>query len=225
MDCEIEDRQPIDEGFIITVVDNTRNKSKKRQVTYNPSNHMAHCSCKMFKCEGIGCCHILCVLKRKPLCELPSHYIVNRWTKMAAYNPVFYVDSTLLEGRSQIEHEDRLISKNWLDFLGCMQMAGRDIEKLTVISKGIHSVIKEMKELNGSASESKMSELESFIGSSAPEQIDILPPKQCNTKGSGKRIKGGKEKAMDQQSKRLRLCKACGQQAYDDSRNCPAKFS
>jgi len=48
MDCEIEDRQPIDEGFVITVIDNTRNTSKKRQVTYNPSNHMAHCSCKMF---------------------------------------------------------------------------------------------------------------------------------------------------------------------------------
>jgi len=63
MDCEIEDRQPIDEGFIITIVDNTRNKSKKRQVTYNPSNHMVHCSCKMFECEGIVCCHILCVLK------------------------------------------------------------------------------------------------------------------------------------------------------------------
>jgi len=65
-------------------------------------------------------------------------------------------------------------------------MVERDIEKLTFISKGIHSVTKEMKELNGIASESKMSELESFIGLSALEQIDILPPKQCNTKGSGK---------------------------------------
>jgi len=46
--------------------------------------------------------------------------------------------------------------------------------------------MKEIKELNGSASESKMSELESFIGLSDPEQIDILPPKQCNTNGSGK---------------------------------------
>jgi len=106
-----------------------------------------------------------------------------------------------------------------------MQMAARDPEKLTIISKGIHSVMKEMKELNGSASETKMSELESFIGSSAPEQIDILPPKQCNTKGSGKRIKGGKEKAMEQQGKRLRLCEICGQQAHHDSRNYPTKLS
>jgi len=111
MDCEIEDRKPIDEGFIITEVDNTRNKNKKRQVTYNPSNHMTHCSCKMFECEGILCCHILSVLKGKPLRELPSHYIVNRWTKMAAYKPIFDVDGTLLEGRSQIQQEDMLISR------------------------------------------------------------------------------------------------------------------
>ena len=98
MDCEIEDRQPIDEGFTITVIHNTRNTSQKRQVTYNPSNHMAHCSCKMFECQGIPCCHILCVLKGKALRELPSYYIVNRWTKMAASKPVFDVNGTLLGG-------------------------------------------------------------------------------------------------------------------------------
>ena len=144
---------------------------------------------------------------------------------MAASKPFFDVGGTLLEGCSQIEQEDKLISRNWLEFLDCMQMAGRDSEKLSLVSKAIHRVLKEMKELNGGTSESKMSELESFIGSSAPDQIDILPPKQCNTKGSDKRIKGGKEKAMEQQGKRLRLCKACGQQAYYDSRNCPTKLS
>ena len=95
---------------------------------------------------------------------------------MAANKPIFYGDGSLLEGRSQIEQEDRLISRIWLDFLGCMQMAGRYPEKRTVISKGIHSVMKEMKDSNDSASDSKLSEFESFIGSSALEQIDILPP-------------------------------------------------
>jgi len=120
---------------------------------------------------------------------------------MAASKPFYDVDGTLLEGRSQIEQEDKLISRNWLEFLDCMQMAGRDSEKLSLVSKAIHRVLTEMKELNGGTSESKISELESFIGSSAPEQVDILPPKLSNTKGSGKRLKGGKEKAMEQQPK------------------------
>ena len=48
-------------------------------------------------------------------------------------------------------------------------MASRDSEKLSLVSKAIHGVLKEMKELNGGTSESKISELESFIRSSAPD--------------------------------------------------------
>ena len=106
-----------------------------------------------------------------------------------------------------------------------MQVGGRDVEKLTLISKRIHNLLTEVKELDSSISASKMTELESFIRSSAPYQLDILPPKQSHTKGSGKRLRGGKEKAMEQQGKQLRLCKACGKQAYHDSRNCPTKLS
>jgi len=38
MDCEIEERQAINEGFVITIVDNSQNRAMKRQVIYNPSN-------------------------------------------------------------------------------------------------------------------------------------------------------------------------------------------
>jgi len=96
---------------------------------------------------------------------------------MVASKPIFDVNGVLLERCSQMEHEDRLISNNWLDFLDCMQLTGRDPEKLSLVAKRVQNVLKELKELDGGISESKISELESFIGSSAPEQIDILPPK------------------------------------------------
>ncbi|KAJ8434660.1 hypothetical protein Cgig2_030046 [Carnegiea gigantea] len=97
-----------------------------------------------------------------------TYYILSQWTKMVASKPVFNIDGTLLEGHSQMEHKEKLVSRNWLDFLDCMQVAGRDPEKLTIVSK-------EVKDLGRTTSESKISELESFIGSSASEQIDILP--------------------------------------------------
>jgi len=77
MDCKIEERQATDEGFAITIANNNQNRVTKRHVTYNPSTHVAHYSCKMFECEGIPCCHILCVLKGKALHELLSYYILN----------------------------------------------------------------------------------------------------------------------------------------------------
>jgi len=36
---------------------------------------------------------------------------------MAANKPIFDVDDTLLEGHFQIEQEEKLISRKWLEFL------------------------------------------------------------------------------------------------------------
>ena len=179
MDCEVDDKKEIEEGFLITIADSSRKDRKRRQVIYNPSNHIAHCSCKMFECEGIPCRHILCILKAK-LNELPQYYILSRWTKMAHSKPIFDMDGNVLEGCSQINHEDKLISDNWMEFLTCMEVAGRDPEMLTLTLNGISNVKKQVMELKGVTSESKIQELESFIGSSASEQVEIHPLKQSN---------------------------------------------
>uniref|UniRef100_A0A7C9D5U2 SWIM-type domain-containing protein n=1 Tax=Opuntia streptacantha TaxID=393608 RepID=A0A7C9D5U2_OPUST len=177
MDCEVDDKQVLEDGHVISIVDNSHNMGVKRQVVYNTSNHVAHCSCKKFECEGIPYRHILCVLKGKGLRKMPNYYILNRWTKTASSKSIFDVNGILLEACSQLLHEDMLILHNWLEFLNCMRIAGRDPKKLGLVRKRIQNVLKELKELDGGTSKSKISELESFIGSSASEQIDILPPK------------------------------------------------
>ena len=59
--------------------------------------------------------------------------------------------------------------------------------------------------MKGDVRSSKLHDLESFIGSNVPMEIAILPPQTSNTKGCGKQIKGGKEKAMEQQQKNRRV--------------------
>ena len=54
--------------------------------------------------------------KGKGLHELPSYYILSRWTKIAASKSIFDVNGVLLERCSQMEKKDRLISNNWLAF-------------------------------------------------------------------------------------------------------------
>ncbi|XP_021743202.1 protein FAR1-RELATED SEQUENCE 1-like [Chenopodium quinoa] len=227
MDFEIEEKKDVDEGQLIIIADVSYKNSKTRKIIYNPLNHIAQCSCKMFECEGIPCRHILCVLKGKCLPEVPSYYILRRWTKMAASKPIFNLDDDVEEGNSQIKSEEKLISDNWCKFLNCMDIAGRDPKQLTIVLKGIENISTQLIELKGNVTESKTYELESFIGLSAPEEVEILPPKQANTKGSGsgggKRFRGGKEVSMEQQAKKKRHCKTCGEQAYHDSRNFPTK--
>jgi len=57
------------------------------------------------------------------------HPILSQWTKMAGSKLIFDVNGIILEGHSQMELEDKLILRNWLDFLDCTQVAGRDLER------------------------------------------------------------------------------------------------
>ncbi|GAU36715.1 hypothetical protein TSUD_217720 [Trifolium subterraneum] len=51
-----------------------------------------------------------------------------------------------------------------------------------------------------------LDEVEALIGVNVPKKIEVLPPKPSQTKGCAKRIKGGKEEAMEQQQKSTRQC-------------------
>jgi len=53
--------------------------------------------------------------------------------------------------------------------LGFYASGRKRLEEFTLVSKGIKNVLNVVKELSGSTSEHKISELESFIGSSSPE--------------------------------------------------------
>lgn len=48
-------------------------------------------------------------------------------------------------------------------------------------------------------------------GANSNANIKIYLPSIAKTKGSGKRLKWGKEKSMEQHEKMARLCKACGE--------------
>jgi len=54
-----------------------------------------------------------------------------------------------------MNHEDKLISNNWMEFLTCMEVAGRDLEMLTLTLNGISNVKKQAMELKGGTSESR----------------------------------------------------------------------
>ncbi|XP_061344026.1 protein FAR1-RELATED SEQUENCE 3-like [Gastrolobium bilobum] len=56
---------------------------KAYMVTLDISEMKANCSCQMFEYAGILCRHILTVFTVTNVLTLPSHYILNRWTRNA----------------------------------------------------------------------------------------------------------------------------------------------
>ncbi|CAA0833967.1 Protein FAR1-RELATED SEQUENCE 1 [Striga hermonthica] len=66
----------------------------------------------------------------------------------------------------------------------------------------------------------KEQQVESFVGMVAPQEVTIHPPTHSKNKGNGKRLKSGKEKAIEQSQKK---CKSCGERAGHNARTCPKK--
>ena len=81
-------------------------------------------------------------------------------------------------------------------------MVGRSNEKLLLVINGASSIELQLSKMKDDIKPRKEEELESFVGFNVPKEVDILPPEPANTKGCGKRIKGGKKKAIEQQQKR-----------------------
>ncbi|CAA0824990.1 Protein FAR1-RELATED SEQUENCE 7 [Striga hermonthica] len=59
------------------------NADERNTVAFNASNLNVSCSCKMFEFEGVLCRHALKVFQIMNVRELPSRYVLHRWTKNA----------------------------------------------------------------------------------------------------------------------------------------------
>ncbi|XP_065863468.1 protein FAR1-RELATED SEQUENCE 7-like isoform X2 [Euphorbia lathyris] len=69
------------------------NESEKHAVTLCASNLNVCCSCQMFEFEGILCRHVLRVFNLLDIREIPSRYILHRWTRNAEYGTIRDVES------------------------------------------------------------------------------------------------------------------------------------
>ncbi|KAH1042188.1 hypothetical protein GYH30_024480 [Glycine max] len=158
------------------VIENNDANGRLREEVYNPSDHNATWSCKMFQSQGIPCRHILCVLKGKGLTKIPSNYIVNRWTKLANRKPIFDITNNDVGTFSKSENEGKLILDAWGHFFRCMDKAGQHKEKLLLVMNEVVNIAKQLAEYKGDSKQTKTNDLQTFVGSSIAKKVGILPP-------------------------------------------------
>ncbi|KAG4909688.1 hypothetical protein JHK87_055804 [Glycine soja] len=96
----------------------------------------------------------------------------------------------------------KLEKNDWLSHM-CMDKAEQHKEKLLLVMNGVVNIEKQLAEYERDSKQTKTDDLETFVGSSIPKEVGILPPQFSKTKGSGKRIKSGKEKVIEQQQKKI----------------------
>lgn len=66
--------------------------------------------------------------------------------------------------------------------------------------------------------------VQSLCGICASIEVDIVTPMQAKNKGSGKSLKGGKEKAIEVKVKPKHICRSCNQPGHHDSYNFPTQM-
>ncbi|XP_019157461.1 PREDICTED: protein FAR1-RELATED SEQUENCE 5-like [Ipomoea nil] len=178
-------------------------------------------SCRVLNVrDDQGVLHIFVVFKDLNLDSIPLVYVVNRWTKSASLGQTFDIDGVVVDQCGGVDEKLVILRNVWLDIQCCVSMVQSDIDHLKVFSQ----IIKDHKDMllddkgGCSSTVDKRSVIESICGSSVPSKVSILPPNKAKNKGSGRRIKGCKEIAIEQ-SKKERTCKTCNKPNHD-SRNC-----
>ena len=207
MDCAIAKIHENDGLRVFTIRDRSKDCYRsEREVIYYTSTSEAKCSCKLFELEGIPCHHILVALNGDFLKEIPHALILNRWTKTATRKPVFDDNGTLLEECAKAKNKVQLVTTAWGSFFEMMHYAEQSEEDLNMVIEVCNNMKKKLS-VSGEKTVSRTKDLESFVGCSLPKEVEIHPPKPSSTKGSGKRIKGGKEMAIERKKNEQDIAK------------------
>ena len=172
-------------------------------VSFNTSTKATHCSCRMFESMGIICRHIIVVLKNEGCNQIPSQYVLHRWTKMATRHLCYDANGHELEGSSTSLSPTikKLYSETCSMFSSALHTAKHCEDKMKYFHKVIVDALAHLRQTVPLDEQSKVQEFESFIGTTFPSIINIHPPDIANTKGSGKRLKRGSEEAINKRKK------------------------
>ncbi|CAH9064884.1 unnamed protein product [Cuscuta epithymum] len=192
-------------------------------VVHNSTDGSTVCSCKHFERNGILCRHIFFVLKEKKVNVIPDRYVLRRWCKDSILKPLNAFEAGVFQQCLDTEEQNLAMKTLWSDIHFCVGM----IDQKPQMFQQFADAIKVQKDLlstsqgNSASGSTKNDVIKAFYGSSIPTQVSVRPPQQSRNKGCGKRIKGGKEKAIEVSQKAKRLCRKCNKKGYHDSRNCP----
>ncbi|KAK1263137.1 hypothetical protein QJS04_geneDACA019923 [Acorus gramineus] len=175
-----------------------------REVSFNPSKQEFICSCKKFENEGIPCSHIIVVLINKFIDCLPENLIIQRWTTTAKSRIVYDDDGVELQAqRTSDKSIDRKNIEILRGFAECLNDAPIEV------CNAAKDMLADLQKIKASYSASGSNNPPQSISTSVPSIVNVHPPNLSKTKGSAKRLKGGKEIAMEEIGKR-RTCSVCG---------------
>jgi hypothetical protein len=111
----------------------------------------------------------------------------------------------------------RKISDSRNKFEDLIQMAKNSEQGMEFLYSSLSNLVEPLQNIISAATVNKQDEFESFLGGKIPQEVEIHPPNDINSRGRSKRNKKSKEKKPP----RKRMCEKCKQLVDHDTCNCP----
>ncbi|XP_019163047.1 PREDICTED: protein FAR1-RELATED SEQUENCE 5-like [Ipomoea nil] len=195
---------------------------QQHQVHYNSTDNSAMCTCSLFQRLGWLCRHIFIVFKNNNVDNIPSRYIVDRWTRKVCLRAEFQIDGLTIHSNVNDDESKTQENRMWAEIFACVGLAINSSERVERLTQVIHQLKDSFEgETNCPVNHKKNNPMiQAYCGSVPSLAVTVKPPIVAKNKGSGKRIKGKREKAIEQSLKGVRKCHGCGKYGGHNSRTC-----
>ncbi|KAK1552145.1 hypothetical protein Q3G72_011087 [Acer saccharum] len=176
--------------FVYTVKRQDENSCRIREIVFKKELDFTSCSCKKFESEGIPCRHIFAYLNHMHVRSLPNQYIMKRWTQTVKCNKVIDEDGLEINDfsdKSFMVRHMRLIqlATYVIDKATCIEDASKILEDI------LNNAILDIKSTLRFGGSYGVSERNNVVQHVYNEPL-VVRAKSC-----GKKLKGGKEKAIN----------------------------
>ncbi|KAH7663176.1 FHY3/FAR1 family protein [Dioscorea alata] len=209
------------ENFMLWKVEREEDQgSKSHQVAVEKASNCVSCNCNMFEFDGIPCRHMLAYFNTVQIKQLPDRYILPRWTVSAKASRV--MDDLGAARGTEINDGSVILRRHEL-----FHVFSEVVDHAVLTEDGTQIVKEALKLCKNKLCESpRPCEEGEFSAIHVPISLrgepSVKEPLRVKAKGGGKRLKGGKEKAME---KGLRKCNFCNRKGQKhDKRNCPLRL-
>ncbi|KAJ9556431.1 hypothetical protein OSB04_011045 [Centaurea solstitialis] len=224
--CGVEDIEKVDDKKIYTITRKTKDSvvKAKYKVVKEAVDGSLSCSCNKFVRDGILCRHSLKVMINDGCDKIPEMYIMRRWRRDLI--PAQWMSARVKYGEIDVEKE-RLMGSAFVMVERIMDRVRNDKSLLTSFVALLTSWNDDLDDElpRKSAMERKKDTIQEILGVSVPDDPNYVAPSGIKNKGSGTRhrLKGAREKAVEEARKPKRLCRTCKDFVQHDSRNCPQR--
>ncbi|KAK1399056.1 hypothetical protein POM88_008919 [Heracleum sosnowskyi] len=193
--------------------------SKLNYVAFNKEALTGMCMCRMVEHLGIPCRHILAVLNKKRIPQIPQSFIIRRWTMHANRVDGFLPYELKIGESHDMTSTDRFNSMTMLTMSFChSSIASQERYDYAVEVMNREIPILERMSVDGVPSHESKENPHDESGDNYKEPI--LDPIVSQTKGRKKVIRFKSPTEVLGKKKAPRKCKKCNMQGHD-KRNCP----